>query len=108
MSDEKTGGWRAMDSADRSGQRILVTVRGGEQGPAEVDTVRWAQGHGSSERCWIATDIGPDAQVTYEDDELLAWMPLPMPIAGRTVEGSADAIQPALESDFLEQAGSGI
>ncbi len=100
-------GWLPMASAARDGQRILVTIRAGEQGPAEVDTVRWTMPRGSHERCWVATDTGPDALVTYEDDDLVAWMPLPSPTpAGRS--GESGGVTPARESDFLEQAGSGI
>ena len=105
--EQDRNGWQPMATAQRDGQRILVTVRAGEQGPAEVDTVRWTMPRGAHERCWVATDTGPDALVTYEDDDLVAWMPLPAPTpAGRAV-ASGD-VTPARESDFLEQAGSGI
>ena len=107
MAETVTQGWAAMKGADRSGERILVTVRGGEQGPPEVDTVRWATPRGAHEKCWIATDSGPEAPVPYEDDDLVAWMPLPTPTASRNLSGG-EAIEPARESDFLEQGGSGI
>ncbi|MCB8838513.1 hypothetical protein [Aurantimonas sp. VKM B-3413] len=109
MTNGQKPAWLPMVSAERDGRRILVTVRGGEQGPAEVDTVRWASPRGSSERCWIAADTGPDSLVTYEDDELVAWMPLPQPpSAHAAVEEAGEWPEPALESDFEEEAGSGI
>ena len=104
MTDSAKMGWLPMASARRDGERILVTVRGGEQGPAEVDTVRFQAVRGSSERCWVATDMGPDGLVAYEEDELLAWMPWPQP-TGQV--GSAALPDPADEADF-EDAGSGI
>ncbi|EAU42433.1 hypothetical protein FP2506_06326 [Fulvimarina pelagi HTCC2506] len=107
MATHDTGGWSPMTKADRSGARILVTVRGGEQGAPEVDTVRWGLPRAGHDKCWIATDSGPEAQVTYEDDDLVAWMPLPTPTSDHGVT-SADAVQPARESDFLEESGSGI
>ncbi len=105
--NQDRNGWLPMASAQRDGQRVLVTVRGGEQGAAEVDTVRWIMPRNGHEHCWVATDTGPDALVTYEDDDLLAWMPLPSPTAaGRAV--ALGEVMPAREIDFLEQAGSGI
>ncbi|MCQ0990044.1 hypothetical protein [Jiella marina] len=104
MADSKEAGWLPMAGAFRDGRRILVTVRGGEQGPAEVDTVRWATVRGSSERRWVATDMGPDGFVTYEDDELVAWMPWPEPTHQQS---SVTIPAPADEADFEDQ-GSGI
>ena len=101
MTDSAKMGWLPMASVRRDGERILVTVRGGEQGPAEV---RFQSVRGSSERCWVATDMGPDGLVAYEEDELVAWMPWPQP-TGQV--GSAALPAPADEADF-EDAGSGI
>lgn len=107
MTEDQATGWLALKSADRSGTRILVTVRGSEQGPPEVDTVRWDRPRNAHEHCWVATDSGPDAPVTYEDDDLVAWMPLPTPTMNRGAY-SGSAVKPAREIDFLEQSGSGI
>ncbi|MBP0615032.1 hypothetical protein [Jiella mangrovi] len=104
MVDSAMKGWRPMASAQRDGERILVTVRGGEQGPAEVDTVRYQSLRGSGERGWVATDMGPDGLVAYDEDELVAWMPWPKPTA-RT--GIIDLPEPADEADFQDH-GSGI
>lgn len=104
MTDSAKGGWLPMATARRDGERILVTVRGGEQGPAEVDTVRFQAIRGSTERGWVATDIGPEGLVAYDEDELLAWMPWPQPTAHST---ALDLPAPADEAEF-EGGGSGI
>ena len=49
------------------------SVRASEQGPAEVDVVRWAV---RDER-WIAADSDPGCIIVYADAELTGWMPLP-------------------------------
>ncbi|TFF27677.1 hypothetical protein E3C22_04265 [Jiella endophytica] len=104
MAGSEKGGWLPMADARRNGERILVTVRGGEQGPAEVDTVRFQAPRGSGEKAWMATDMGPDGLVTYDEDELVAWMPWPEP----TPESAGSPLPaPADEADFEEQ-GSGI
>ncbi|WAP69197.1 hypothetical protein [Jiella pelagia] len=104
MEDSAKGGWLPMATARRDGERILVTVRGGEQGPAEVDTVRYQTIRGTGERGWVATDLGPESLVTYDEDELVAWMPWPQPTANAA---SFDLPAPAEEADF-EDEGSGI
>lgn len=104
MTDSAKGGWLPMASARRDGERILVTVRGGEQGPAEVDTVRYQTIRGSGERGWVATDMGPGSLVAYDEDELIAWMPWPQPTAH---SAAFDLPAPAKEADF-EGEGSGI
>lgn len=104
MTDSAKGGWLPMATARRDGERILVTVRGGEQGPAEVDTVRYQTTRGSAERSWVATDTGQEALVTYDEDELVAWMPWPQPTAHSP---ALDLPAPADAADF-EDAGSGI
>ncbi|MCE7030084.1 hypothetical protein [Jiella avicenniae] len=104
MADSARGGWLPMATARRDGERILVTVRGGEQGPAEVDTVRYQTVRGSAERGWVATDTGHDLLVTYDEDELVAWMPWPQPTAHSP---ALDLPAPADMADF-EDSGSGI
>lgn len=109
MTDRETPLWQPMRSAQRDGNRILVTLRASEQGPAEVDTVRWTVPRNGSEKCWVATDSDPQCPVTYEDDELLAWMPMPTPQSSRPANDPGFSWpEPARESDFQEEAGSGI
>lgn len=77
MSPPDVTEWQPMATAPRDGSRILVTVRASEQGPAEVDVVKWARVAGAAEPGWIATDSGADAPIVYAAGELASWMPLP-------------------------------
>ncbi len=93
--------WRSMRTAPRDGTRILVTVRETEQGPAEVDVVKWAATDPGTEYGWLATDSDARARIVYGDGELAAWMPLPaanvergprpafVPYMGEEIDGSA-------------------
>lgn len=97
MSGVDDGGWRAMASAPRDGKRVLAAVRASEQGPAEVDVVRWARPERGADPCWIAADSDPTLVIVYEEAELTAWMPLPSPLpkhgatgAGRRAPGRFD------------------
>ena len=106
MQQRAAADWKTMRSAPRDGTRILVALRASEQGPAEVDVVRWAKLARSAEEGWVATDSDLDARVVYADAELSAWMPLPTPLpklrSGRVI---ADAVNPA---DQEETDGSAI
>lgn len=82
MSGPDLSEWQPMASAPRDGTRILVTVRATEQGPAEVDVVRWATPSHAAEPEWIATDSDADAQIIYATGELASWMPLPGALTG--------------------------
>ena len=69
--------WAAMASAPRDGTLVLARIRATEQGPAEVDMVRWARSARSGEENWVANDSDPFARVVYAEAELSSWMPLP-------------------------------
>ncbi len=69
--------WARMESAPRDGSLVLARVRATEQGPAEVDAVRWAVSARSGEEAWVANDSDPFARVVYAEAELAGWMPLP-------------------------------
>ena len=69
--------WASMRTAPRDGTLVLVQIRATEQGPAEVDAVRFAQSARSGEDGWVANDSDPFARVVYAEGELAAWMPLP-------------------------------
>ena len=66
-----------MATAPRDGTLVLVKVRASEQGPGEVDAVRWASSARSGEEGWVANDSDPFARVVYAESELAHWMPLP-------------------------------
>ena len=69
-----------MASAPRDGTQVLVAIRSSEQGPAEVDVVRWTRAELPGEEFWIATDSDPGCRVSYSNAELTGWMPLPSPL----------------------------
>ena len=69
--------WASMITAPRDGSLVLVRVRASEQGPAEVDAVRWAISARSGEEGWVANDSDPFARVAYGEGELAGWSPLP-------------------------------
>ncbi|WP_421726347.1 hypothetical protein [Bauldia sp.] len=83
MNQPDTADWQPMATAPRDGSRILVTIRASEQGPAEVDVVRWARAAHAVEPGWVATDSDAIAPVTYTAGELASWMPLPTALSGR-------------------------
>jgi hypothetical protein len=91
MSEADFGRWQAMASAPRDGTRILVELRASEQGPAEVDMVRWARPDREAEACWLSTDSDPGVAIIYAEAELAGWMALPTPLPKlRSVQGGAD------------------
>ncbi len=69
--------WASMPTAPRDGSLVLVRLRASEQGPAEVDAVRWAVSARSGEEGWVANDSDPFARVAYGEGELAGWSPLP-------------------------------
>jgi hypothetical protein len=103
MSETDFGDWHPMDTAPRDGTRILVAIRGSEQGPAEVDVARWARPERSREPCWIAADSDAEVAIIYEEAEISSWMPLPDPMPKLKRLG-----QKRLAGDPGEIEGSGI
>jgi len=67
----------SMATAPRDGTLVLVAVHASEQGPAEVDAVRWAKSARSGEEGWVANDSDPFARIVYAEPELSGWLPLP-------------------------------
>jgi hypothetical protein len=109
MHEAGLADWQPMESAPRNGSRVLVAIRATEQGPAEVDVVRWTNASGSNEHCWVAIDSDPGCVIMYSDTELAGWMPLPTMVptlrsTGARVRQSA----PAVRGSDKEQDGSGI
>ncbi len=106
MSGSNFGTWQPIETAPRSGARILVVIRATEQGPGEVDVVKWGRPQHSSEDCWIAVDSDPQCQFFYTDAELVFWMPLPTNFpARRAALADADLPEPPY---YNEASGSGI
>ena len=93
-----------MASAPRDGTLVLVRLRATEQGPAEVDAVRWAKSARSGEEGWVATDSDPFARIAYADNELAAWMPLPTQLPRLRSASTAPTESPAAD----ETDGSGV
>jgi hypothetical protein len=107
MTETLFGEWQRMGSAPRDGTRVLVMIRENEQGPSEVDVVRWVKAANSSEEGWISTDGDSDCVIRYADAELAFWMPLPSPLPKLRSSYSASALPmpPQLKD---EAGGSGI
>lgn len=69
--------WAPMATAPRDGSLVLVALHASEQGPAEIDAVRWMQSARSGEESWVANDSDPYARIIYAEGELAGWLPLP-------------------------------
>jgi hypothetical protein len=96
-----------MTGAPKDGSRILAAIRASEQGPAEVDVVRWARPEPGGEKCWIAADSDPNLVIVYAEVELTHWMPLPSPLPKLRPTQSAGRRGPG-RFDVDEIGGSGI
>jgi hypothetical protein len=106
MSDPDRGDWRPMAEAPRDGSRVLVAIRPTEQGPAEVDVVRFARPQPGVDPCWMAIDSDPAALVTYSEVELTWWMPMPDPLP--RVQATGRPVPPTPPPEPDEIGGSGI
>ena len=106
MSDDAPR-WRPMITAPKDGTRIIVVIRQSEQGPADIDVVRWAHPRRSGEPCWTSTDSSHDCAIMYDDWEVANWMPLPSTMPGVRTPDMASRL-PAYPRDGQETGGSGI
>ena len=59
-----------IETAPRDGTLVLVWLRASEQGPAQMDVVRWARSARSGEGAWVARDSDQVARVFYSDADL--------------------------------------
>lgn len=107
MSSTDLADWRPISSAPKDGSLMLATIRASEQGPAEVDVVRWARAEADGEKGWIAADSDPNCVIVYEEAELTHWMPLPSLLPKLTDRQSAGRREPG-RFDAEEMGGSGI
>jgi hypothetical protein len=98
--------WASMGSAPRDGTLVLVRIRATEQGPSEVDAVRYAKSARSGEEGWVANDSDPFARVVYAEGELASWMPLPTQLPKLRSARDVPAAPPADIAD--EGDGSAI
>lgn len=106
--------WAPMRTAPRDGSLVLARVRASEQGPAEVDAVRWAVSARSGEEGWVANDSDPFARVVYGEGELAGWSPLPTQLPRlrsdppiRSGAGSLAAGEAPPASDTPDEADGG-
>ena len=104
MAKVDSAKWQPMATAPRDGTLVLVKVRATEQGPGEMDMVRWAKSARSDEESWVATDSDPFARIAYADNELAAWMPLPTQLPKLRSARTAPTESPAAD----ETDGSGV
>jgi hypothetical protein len=101
------GAWKPMASAPKDGSRILVVIRASEQGPADVDVVRWTRPTRAEDDCWVSTDSSHDCAIIYEDWEVAFWMPLPPTFAPVKTTDMASRL-PRVPREGEETEGSGI
>jgi hypothetical protein len=102
MGKAEPGDWRSMENAPKDGTIVLASVRASEQGPAEVDVVRWAV---RDER-WIAADSDPGCVIVYADAELTGWVPLPKTLPKlRATEAAGTRVRGRFRDEI---EGSGI
>ncbi len=102
MMDEQNR-WRHMASAPKNGNRILVTIRSSEQGPAQVDLAYWSNGDRFGSEGWRASDSTPGRIIEYAEPELKCWMPVPSANVGSFARPA-----PWEGDDDRELDGSGI
>jgi hypothetical protein len=97
-----------METAPRDGTLVKVWLKASEQGPAQMDIVRWAKSARSEEGAWLASDSDQVARVIYSDADLECWVPLPtqLPTTGRT--GEIAPRPGAIDTDSGEIDGGGI
>ena len=107
MSNTDFGEWRPMASAPKDGTLMLAAIRASEQGPAEVDVVRWARAAPGGEKCWIAANSDPNCVIVYAEIELTHWMPLPSLLPKLSDRQTAGRREPG-RFDAEEMGGSGI
>ena len=66
-----------IETAPRDGRPVVVWLKASEQGPAQMDVVRWASSAQTGEGAWVANDSDQVARVAYSDADLECWLPLP-------------------------------
>jgi hypothetical protein len=96
--------WRPMATAPKDGTRIIVVIRATEQGPSDVDVVRWAKPPNLGDYCWTSTDSDHSCTIIYDNWEVANWMPMPSGMPPYKTPQLASKLPPPPE----EKDGSGI
>jgi hypothetical protein len=91
-------------TAPRDGRPVLVWLKASEQGPAQMDVVRWARSAQTGEGAWVANDSDRVARVAYSDADLESWLPLPTQSGERPPAG----VKRDIDTDSGELDGGGI
>jgi hypothetical protein len=95
--------WQPMETAPKDGTRIIVVTRASEQGPSDVDVVRWIKPRSHGEHCWTSFDSDENCAIIYDEWELAHWMPLPSGLPPYKTPDLASKLPEPPEGD-----GSGI
>jgi hypothetical protein len=95
-----------IETAPRDGTLVQVWLKASEQGPAQMDVVRWARSAVSGEGAWVARDSDPEARVAYSDADLEGWLPLPTQTP-RVSESEPEGLG-EVDTDSGEIDGGGI
>lgn len=106
MVEDSAAQWLPMTSAPKDGSRIIVVIRASEQGPADVDIVRWGRSIRAGDSRWMSTESTHDCEIVYDDWEVARWMSLPSSVAPVRTPTLARGL-PAIPDD-VEGGGSGI
>ena len=96
--------WLPMASAPKDGSRIIVLTKATEQGPSDVDVVRWMKPPHFGDYCWTSTDSDHTCTIMYDDWEVTHWMPMPAALPPYKTPSLVMMLPPAPE----EGDGSGI
>jgi hypothetical protein len=96
-----------METAPRDGTLVKVWLKASEQGPAQMDVVRWTESR-SGEGAWVASDSDQFARVFYSDADLECWVPLPTQVPAGRRQGDGGRTGRAIDTDSGEVDGGGI
>jgi hypothetical protein len=77
LADTNPANGAPIATAPRDGRPVVVWLKASEQGPAQMDVVRWAYSAQSGEGAWVANDSDSVARVAYSDGDIECWLPLP-------------------------------
>jgi len=105
LADSPTPKGAPIETAPRDGRPVLVWLKASEQGPAQMDVVRWARSARTGEGAWVASDSDQVARVAYSDADLECWLPLPTQGPARRPPGELGR---DTDNDSGEVDGGGI